>query len=124
MKVKNGDIFGAVQPFQELLKIELPVKTSWMLAKLASKVDSHFRHIEKVRSELVLRLGTVNEETGQTEIKPNSPAWDQFVAGYNELMEQEDEIDMDKVKLPEEVNGKPIMVTSGVLMALEKFIEV
>jgi hypothetical protein len=139
MKVTNGDIFGATQAFQEILKIELPVKTSWMLAKLASKVDALFKNIDKARSGLVARLGTVDKKTGQVEIKPSiqvlntetqeledkpNPAWAEFVAGYNELMEQEDEIDMEKIKIPEEINGKPIMVSANTLFALGKFIEV
>lgn len=124
MKVLNGDIFGAVQAFQELLKVELPVKTSWMVAKLAAKVNSRFKHIESVRSGLVARYGVRNPENGQSEIKPDSQNWEDFVAGFNELMEQEDEIDMDKITLPEEANGKPIVVSAGTLAALEKFIEV
>ena len=124
MKVTNGEIFGSIQAFQEIVKVELPVKTSWMLAKLASKVDARFKSIEKVRTGLVMKFGTPNEETGQTEIKPGSDNWVEFVAGYNELMEQEDEIDMEKISIPEEVNGKPIMVSAGILAALEKFIEV
>jgi len=31
---------------------------------------------------------------------------------------------MEKIKIPEEVNGKPVMVTASTLAALEKFIEV
>lgn len=124
MKVTNGDMFGAVQAFQEIVKIELPAKTSWMLVKLASKVEARCKSIEKVRTGLVLKYGKLNEETRQTEIKPDSESWSDFVAGYNELMEQEDEIDMEKIKIPEEVNGKPVMVTASTLAALEKFIEV
>jgi hypothetical protein len=124
MKVTNGDIFGAAQVFTDILKIEFPVKTSWLLAKLASKVDSRFKNIDSVRRGLVAKYGQLNLDTKQTEIKPDSPDWENFVADFNELMEQEEEIDMDKIILPEEVNGKPVMITAGMLVSLRPFIDV
>lgn len=138
IKVTNGEIFRSREAMAELLKIELPVKTSWMLVKLASKLNRILVNIESLRTKLVMKHGVLNEKTGNTEVSPfleeknedgtvkvtPNPKWAEFQDEFNALMALEEEINMYKIKIPEEVNGKPVSVSAATLGALEAFIEV
>jgi len=123
LKVENGVVFNANEPLGALLKLEWPVKVSYELAKLASKLSTQFDVIEQVRQGLVRRYGT-EDGNGQYSVSDTSQQYEQFVAEYKELMGQEVEIAADKVALPSEVDGKSIMVEAATLMRLEDFIEV
>ena len=118
MKLTNGEVFSAREPLMKLLEERLPVKCSYKLAKLANKLESALKAIEKVRSGLVKKHGEKNEK-GQMQVKEGSAGYDLFVDEFNELMALEVEIIADKVQLPEDLTIEP-----RTLMALEKFIEV
>lgn len=129
MKLLNGEVYGAVQSLAQLSEKELPVKVSYWLARLTNKMDGTFKAIEKVREGLVKKHGTPNlENPGQVSIKPEDENWEKFITDYNELMMQETEVDFEPVKLPiklpQEVDGKPLSLKFNVLVALEKFIEI
>ncbi len=133
MKLTNGDIFKAKRPLQGLATQKFPVKTSFALIKLATKLSEYLAPIEECRSGLISRYG-VKQEHGPMRIdpvievkdtegkvvgtKPN-PQWDQFCAEYDELMAQEVEVVVEEVFLPDTAEISP-----GALMALEKFIKV
>ncbi len=139
IKATNGEIFRSKEAMAELLKIELPVKTSWMLVKLASKLNRVLVNIESLRTKLVMKHGILNGKTGNTEVSPfreeksetgetvgmaPNPKWAEFQDEFSALMALEEEINMYKIKIPEEVNGKPISISAATLGALEAFIEV
>jgi hypothetical protein len=136
MKFKNEDIYvalGGQEPlFSKLTGMKWPVRTAYALAKMASKLNDQFKVIEDVRLGLIKRYGEVNEK-GNTEIKqtvlkdgietPN-PLWAAFVGEFNELMGQEVEIVVEKVKLPQKTGTTDVEIEPNILLALEKFIEV
>jgi len=126
MKLTNGEIFGAVQALTELSDRDLPVKFSYWLARLINKLDGANKALEKVRNDLVKKYGKQTEK-GNIEVKPGDDGWEDFAKGFNELMAEEVEVDVSPVnlplKLPLEIDGKPILVKTSVLAPLEKFIE-
>jgi len=135
MKLNNGEIFTASEPLKKLLEVKLPVKSSLALARLANKLQEQLKIIEDVRNGLIRTYGKENlEQKGQLRIDPGDENFPKFVEQFNELMEQEVEVVLEKVKLPEKVVekcdkceaiiGKPLQIEASVLMALEKFIEV
>jgi len=123
MKLENGEIFTAVNALNDLYEKEWPVRVSLALAKLSRKLQEPFKAIEQVREGLLKKHGTVDEKGG-TSIKPEDENWSKFAEDFNELMSQTTELVFDKVKLPEEVDGKPVVIKPSLLVPLEKFIEI
>lgn len=125
MKLLNGEIFNAREPLQKLLGKELPVKVSYGLAKLANKLQEQLKVLDDVRNGLVKKYGEPDKENpGQISVKQDSGNFEKFVAEVTELMNQEVEVVIEKVKLPQEVDGKPLQIEPNILMALMQFVEV
>jgi hypothetical protein len=123
MKVKNGEVFNANEPLVILLRMAWPVKASYALAKLGSKLSDQFKIVEDVRQGLVRKHGTQNEH-GEYAVQDDTPEMERFLVEYNELMDQEVELVLETVRLPSEANGETLLVEPATLMALDKFIEV
>lgn len=125
MKLNNGEIFMAREPLQKLMGEKFPVKVSYNLARLTSKLNEQLRVIEEVRNGLIQTHGEASKDNPQQiAISPDSKNFPKFAQELAELFNQEVEVVFDKVKLPEEVDGKPLQLEPSVFMALEKFIEV
>ncbi len=127
MKLKNGEIINSVEALNILSGMELPVKASLQVAKLVSKLSVSVNEINGVRQGLVKKYGITSEEdeagirTLKSETEGNVL---KFTTEMNELFDLEAEIVVDKVKLPQEVDGKALEIKPSVLVALEKFIDV
>lgn len=123
MELFNYEIFSAMQSLNTLTEMELPVRTSLSLAKLIGKLGESFNVIEKVRVGLINKYGTKNDQN-QIAVDQTSENFPKFVEEYNELMNQKTELVFDIVKLPQEINGKPLILKTGVIIPLQKFVEV
>jgi len=125
MQLNNGEILNTKEPLQTLMGQKLPVKVSYNLAKLANKLNEELKTIEGVRDGLIRRYGEPKKDNPQQiVVSPEGENFEKFVAEMNELLDQKTEVVISKVKLPEEVDGKPLEIKPAILMALEKFIEV
>ena len=118
MKLQNGDIFTAQEPLRKLIEQKFPVIVSYKLSKLAQKLNEQFKVVEEVRQGLIKKYGKADDK-GQIAVSQESKDWVKFVDEFNELMAQEVEIVIEKVKLPETFEIEP-----SILMALDKFVEV
>jgi hypothetical protein len=121
MELQNGDIFRAAIPLQTLVSMKLPVKVSWQLAKMANKVNEQLKVIEEVRQKLLHTYGEKSPEGWM--VPEDSENFDKFMSEFKELLDQAADLDITKVKLPLEVDGKPLEVEAKVLMPLDKFID-
>ena len=135
MKLNNGDIFMAREPLQKLMEQKFPVKVSYNLAKMVSKLNEQLKVIDDVRNGLIRTYGEPEKDNPQqVGIKPESKNFTKFVEELNELLSQEIEVVFDKVKLPEKVAAtcdkcshnmdRMLEIEPSVLMALDKFVEV
>jgi len=125
MKLLNGEIFASREPLEKLTGKELPVKVSLDLARVANKLNAEWQTIDRVRIGLITKYGKADKENPQQiRVDPEGENYPKFVEEINELMGQETEVVIEKVKLPQEVDGKPLQIEPNILMALEKFIEV
>lgn len=133
MKVTNGEIFSASGALAKLVQCDFPVKDSIALRQLINKLNEPFKLIEDVRQGLIRKHGKeVLKGSGQLEVigfndpkgRPMSKSYPEFVGEFTVLMAQEVEVDFEKVKLPAEIDGKPLQLSVNDLIALEKFIEV
>ena len=123
MKVLNSEIFGAYDALQKLTNLDLPVKTSFQLARLTNLISGHYFAVNQVREKLIKKHGNPVKNTANFSIQPTDEHWPEFVNGLNELMAQEVELEFGKVLLPHTVEGKPLMVKASILVMLEKFVE-
>uniref|UniRef100_A0A6M3KCU8 Uncharacterized protein n=1 Tax=viral metagenome TaxID=1070528 RepID=A0A6M3KCU8_9ZZZZ len=143
MKVTNGDILNAVAPLNKLMEEKFPVKVSFGLAKLANKLAGPIKDVEDTRKGLINTYGQL-DENGKLKTKKNDGGLEildltpeaeaKLNAEFAELMVQEVELVVEKVKLPEKVAAtcdkckhnmdKMLEITPSILMALDKFIEV
>ena len=134
MNLKNGEIFDAWNALNKLTPdgTKFPVKVSLGIVKLRTKLRDFYNEIEEVRSGLNRTYG--EKKNGKIKVEEDSKNWPKFVEEIEELMNQEVELVIDKVKLPEKVGGtcdkcshnmdKMLEIEPSVLMALEKFVEV
>ena len=119
MKLTNGEIFNAKEPLEQLLKEKLPVKASYGLAKLASKLHAQIDVIAQVRNGLIQTYGEQDPDNPQQiRVNPQNEGFPKFAEEYGELMAQEVEVVFEKVTLPDTLEVEP-----AVLMALDKFIK-
>ncbi len=125
MELTNGEIFKAKRPLDTLMVNKLPVKVSYGLAKLSSKLNDQFQVIETVRRGLCQTYGTPDpRDARQFNVLPEidgntNPKYGKFVEEIEELMTQTVEIVIDVVTLPDTLEVEPV-----VLMALDKFIKI
>lgn len=135
MKVKNGELWIAREALNQLISQRLPVKSALALAKFTKKFNEELASINEVRNGLIKKYGQKDEEKGgQLVVGPECEGFDKFQEELQELMDQETEIVVEKIKLPEMVAStcdkchhnmdRPFMIEPEVLMLLEKFIEV
>ena len=139
MKLDNGTIFMAREPLQKLMEQKFPVKVSYNLAKMVSKLNEQLRVIDEVRNGLIRTYGKPDKDNPQQiSVPQGSKDFTKFMEEFSELMNKEEEIDFGKtvvpVKLPEKVAStcdkcshnmdKSLEIEPATLMALDKFIEV
>jgi len=131
VKVTNGEIYNSRESLEMLSMMSLPVLVSLQVAKLSSKLNGLRGIIESVRIGLVNKHGQTQESEEMVVIFPNdplcrpvSPDWEKFASEYSKLMTTEAEVDAEPIRLPREVDGKPLLIQPSILIALEKFIEV
>ena len=132
MKVTNGEIYGGKEAIVKLLQMTLPVRASYQIAKLATKMSQHLLLIDQVRNGLIKTYG--KEENGQITIEQGTENYAKFIVELNELFQKEVEMEIGTVDLPtmvmekcekcEAVIEKPLQIEPTVLMALDKFVEI
>lgn len=122
LTVLNADIYNAREALQKLMAKELPVRTSFALAKLGNTLNGHLQAIEVVRNGLVKKYGTPLEgKPGSIQVKPDTEEFAKFQAEMNELFGVEVEVAAQKIMLPADLNGMGI--EAATLLPLLKFVD-
>lgn len=150
MLLTNEEIFETKVPLMRILEQKFPVKVSFALAKLASKIQDKLKDIEIVRNQLINTYGENNRiaellekvddkgnavkgSNGEPVMIPN-PVYPKFLEELNELLAIEVEVVFDKVRLPEKVAAtcdkcshnmdRVFEIEPSILMALSKFVTI
>jgi len=124
MKIKVGEIRPLIEGLEEIIKIDLPVKPAYWLARYLTKIGEEAKAFDNVRVKLIDKYGKkdekgkpiVNKKTSNYEIEDT----ESFAKEFGELAEQEFEIDFKPIKLADlgDIKIKPI-----ILARLSKIIE-
>jgi len=93
VKLTNGEIFNAKEPLDKLLKEKFPLKVSYGLAGMATKLNDQRRVIDKVRQGLFQTYG---------EPHPHNPMQMQCMP----VIEERD----GEGNVKQDGEGKPIMI--------------
>jgi len=101
--IKNGQIFEAAGPLQKLMAVKLPVKTGYQLSKAVIKFNERLKAIEEVRLNLVDRYGTEEEGIKGKIVKDDNPDFDKFVKEVEELFDIEEDMILQKIRLPNDL---------------------
>jgi len=98
MKVKLAFLVQN-EALQKLVEEPMDALTSFRIGKAVSSVQSELETFEKTRQSMLEKYGTKMENGDGLEIKPESKNWKEFVTEYEELVNEEVEIDAKKVKI-------------------------
>jgi len=125
MKFKCSEIRTIMQGLDEINKIDLPVKPAYWLSRFTNKVVNEAKAFDTVRMKLIDKYSE-KDEKGKPVIDDKSKEYklvdrEAFAKEFEELVEQEFEIDYKPVKLADlgDVKIKPV-----ILAKLEKIIEI
>ena len=120
MLLTNAEIFNSKEPMQKLLRVKMPVKTSFELVRMTRKLAGLHAVIEQVRDGLIEHYGEKDEtRPGGAKISPGMAGFPKFAEEFGQLMEKEGEVDINVVKIPSTIEIEPY-----VLLALERFVEI
>ena len=138
MKVKNRDIIGAKTALAEMFQMKLPLRASLAVARLDTKLKEPIDVFVKVRDGLMARYEIERQPSTdglvQFQSKQGQESLDKFLSEFNELLDSEIELVVDKVRLPEKIAAtcdackhnmdKQLEIEPSILAALEHFVEV
>ncbi len=123
MKLKNSEIWLAKEPLDKLLQVKLPVKVSYQIARLAKKIGEEYQPIETVRIGLVKKYGVPDDKGNISVVNAKPEELEKFIKEYNELMETETEVVVDKITIPAGQCEK-LEIEPALLLPLDRFIVV
>ena len=133
MKITYGEIYYSKDGIQSLVKIPMPVITSFKVAKLANKLSKEIQIISVEQDKLITLYGEPGAD-GVASINPSMNGYKDFVEARNSLFDQELELELEKIPLPlsspikcekcGEVTNVELKLEPSTFMLLDKFIEV
>lgn len=150
MEKTNKELTEIQVALSRLGEIRLPVKTSFAVSKQMDKVNKSLVPFTKEKEKLFKTYKVKTEQVGNKNMlvpaplypeaktkadkEANEENYQKFLDEWNELLEVVEEINFDKVKLPEKITGKcdkcshnmdvEFLVESDILTPLIDFIEV
>lgn len=97
MKIKISDLRTAAESIGGLLTSPLPVQFSWRLSRFTKSLSTELQGIEEKRNELIRKYSSSGKQVDSDKV-------DKFTAEWNSLLNEEVEIDFEKIRLSE-ING-------------------
>lgn len=118
LKITTNEMRNIFETLGKIAQTKLPIKASYWVGRVLSKLDGEYMASEKTRTALVTELGDAVEGKG-VQVTPDNPNWKTFQERYTELMNIEIDIDVPQIEL--EKFGD-IEIEPAALLALDKLI--
>ncbi len=129
----NGELYQARMPYAKLAGVKFPMKTAMAIAKQGAAFNPQLVIIETLRQKLVQQYGSPNPKNlMEYTIYPGHENYAKFSEELNVLYDEEYEVDIDVVMLPEMVAStcdkcghnmdRPLELEPAILMALSRFV--
>ena len=99
MKLKLFNIVNSREAFQELLREKLPIKIVFRLREILRLIEPKFQTYEDLRTKMITEKYGEQTSSGWT-VKDSMK--EDFILELNELASEDIELDIEKVKLPDE----------------------
>ncbi len=97
MKIKLADVINNQDNIRALQEVKLPVKISYRIKRLVDRLQSPLKTYEEKRNELVKEFG--DEQEDKTFAVKDPEKLKLFMAKFNELVQVEEEIEFEKIKI-------------------------
>lgn len=97
MKIKVGDLYNLSLGLNDLSSKELPIALAFKIQRAQKVVSEELIASDKVRQKLIEKYKEKELDNGDVQIKKDKLA--EFNAKINELMEQEIELNIDKINI-------------------------
>lgn len=114
--VKLGILKAIEEPLIKLVKLELPIKTSYKLSKILKKVGQELADLEEERVKLVKKYGDQDDESQSIQVK-DSEKYEEFAREFGELLQEEITLDFDPISI--DALGDEATFSPAELAALE-----
>ncbi len=132
MRPTNAEVVEAHASFTRLMEVKLPVKVSLDIALLLKQLEGLVSAFALVRDRLfkTYSIETEQKEDGSISFKSANKEdgrkdIEDFASEFEELLgAKTEETNFVKIKLPKEIDGKPLQIEPSILVALTKFVEV
>lgn len=98
IKVKLSDLVSSVEQLKAIQEVKIPIKISYRIKRLIDKVESILKVYNDSRNELVKEFGDIDEKTKNISVT-DPEKLKEFAIKLQELLNEEDEIDFDKIKI-------------------------
>jgi hypothetical protein len=114
--VKLGILKAIEEPLIKLVKLELPIKTSYKLSKILKKIGQELADLEEERVKLVKKYGDQDDEAQSIQV--TDPAkYEEFAKEFGELLQEEITLEIDPI--PIDMLGDSVTFSPAELAALE-----
>lgn len=142
MKLTNMEAIQAQGALARLMELDLPIKASLDTAIISNMVDVQVKAYQVVLSNIYKKYSITSESQeggkgiqfvcsaeGENEEATNKLRTENltaFIEKLNDLLDTntQQEFTFEKIKLPQEVDGKPLQVKPEILKALVEFVEI
>lgn len=119
MKATLAQMVNSVDTIKKLTKAELPIKLAFRFISLTKQIDEKLKVFEEARIELIKKYGTPTDDGGIRVDRENVPAFNQE---YSSLLEEEVELDIQKIAL--DAFPDSLTLTPTELVQIEWLIEI
>ena len=119
MKVTLGDIQNSKDILGRLANTDMPIKTSFELARLIKKLNEEYVAIEECRTRLIQEHGE-EIENANMRVVPGTEGFDSFMKAYSEFMLTEIDIPVSPIEI--NINHTNAQVKPIDIIAIEKFV--
>jgi hypothetical protein len=114
--VKLGILKAIEEPLIKLVKLELPIKTSYKLSKILKKIGQELADLEEERVKLVKKYGDQDDEAQSIQVK-DPEKYEEFAKEFGELLQEEITLEIDPI--PIDMLGDAVTFSPAELAALE-----
>jgi hypothetical protein len=114
--VKLGILKAIEEPLIKLVKLELPIKTSYKLSKILKKIGQELADLEEERVKLVKKYGDQDDEAQSIQVK-DPEKYEEFAKEFGELLQEEITLEIDPI--PINMLGDSVTFSPAELAALE-----
>lgn len=96
MKMVIKDLLEKKGAIDKILKKDLPFKTAYRLGKIAAKMMAEFKHIEKIRVEIIKKFSPKNKN-GNLQVPPDKMG--AYLEEWETFLEESTTLNTEKIPL-------------------------